>query len=600
MAIDPKLVDIASQYMGPEELDRLKDMMSLSRKEYLNRFALHSGIIQSPQALGAEIEWNLRPNAEDRFIIGRLKFENRCRETESGRISITLNRIVLKPMEVEIAPGIRVDIDLDLEKVDFTDSMVPFDRPVPCSVVFTDGYGREVLSSSHELTFVRLRSESLACATLVPSEADPGDGPLSLGVLNVTPFGQGYSHITVSVTQGDDEILNHRISVEQNRCVGVPLVLHGASLPAYREYGFTVSASCGDTEFFRNAVHVISGMGRSADPRRGQSSAKRIFGECRFQRAIDVHEAREGAVKLGELALINLESEPQQVSVDLTVGGSQMLFNREVLAPSSESNVILECTALSLFKQEAYSADICCRVTDSEGSTILCRTMTANILSQYDMDLHQLPVRTVEFIDPFNASVKGFVDDRKGPLARAMEDGYSVTGYQIPNRVISQMKAVYDALKEYGLSYVSDTNTIESGFQRVRSPDKVLEDHSGNCIELSILFASIFESMGLEPVVVFPKGHAIAGVVTGTNVYDSEAKSSGSDAMTLRIDLGGSRYFEAVFIECTMCPYGWASFSNAVEEAHSTVSEETEYISRKGRYALVKKMRNDGVGTVFR
>lgn len=600
MPVDPKFVEIASQYMDPAELSRLKDMMSMSRKEYLNHVAVSNGIIEVVQALDAEMIWDIRPNAEDHFGIGHLRISNGAQNAETGRIAITLNRVILEPKAIEVVPGRSIDVDVRLEDAGFTDSMVSFDKPVACTVAFIDGYGREVLSCSRELTFVRSRRESMACAAILPSEASTDNRSLSLGILSVTAFRDGYSHISISVKHGTDEVLAHKISVEQGHSVNVPLIIPEISATADAGCDFIVSASCGDIEFFRNVVHLSSEKPRTSDPQEDAVPTKRIFGECRFQRVIDVHDSKDGDVKLGELNLVNSESEPQQVSISLTVGGAQVLFSNQTLSPSSESSTVLTCTALSLFKQEAYSVDACCKVVDSEGLPILCRSMTMDVLSQYDLDLNQLPTRTVEFINPLNADVKAFVDDRKGPLAKAMGSSYSVTGYQDPKMIVAQMQAVYEALHSYGMSYVSDTSTLESGFQRVRTPDKVLKDHTGNCIELSILFASIFESMGLEPVVVFPRGHAIVGVVTRTNIYDSGARPPEPSTQVLRMNVDKSRYFEAVFIESTMCPCDWASFPEAVKEARSTVSKETEYISRRGRYALVKKMRKDGVKTAFR
>ncbi len=492
-------------------------------------------------------------------------------------------------------PGDSAGVAIGLDGTGFDESMIPFDKPVSCTVAFADEYGREVFLSSRELTFVRSRTESVVCAKILPTESS-SESELSIGILNVTSFGTGYSHISVSVTHEGNEVMARNASVEQGQCLSIPLVVSRASVPADSYCKVVVSVSCGGVEFFKDEVRVAPKK-KVAHVPNDVVPSKRIFGECRFQRVIDVHESKDGDVKLGELILSNAEPDKQQISVSLTVEGTEILFSNHVLPPSSESGIVLACTALSLFRQEAYSVDVCCTVRDSIGSLILCRSMTIDVLSKYDLDLRQLTTRTVEFIDPLNAAVKDFVDNRDGPLARAMGNRYSVTGYQDSKKILPQMEAVYNALHAHGLSYVSDTSTLESGFQRVRSPDKVLQDHTGNCIELSILFASIFESMGLEPVVVFPKGHAIVGVVTGTNLYESEAKPVESDEMVLR--MGGSRHFDAVFIESTMCPYDWASFSKAVEKARTTVSRELDYIS-KGRYALVERMRKKGIKTTFR
>src|SRR5262249_46849358 len=76
-------------------------------------------------------------------------------------------------------------------------------------------------------------------------------------------------------------------------------------------------------------------------------------------------------------------------------------------------------------------------------------------------------------------------------------------------------RAGYDAVPDQKLGYVSSVITFgeKKGFhQRVRFPRESLTQKAANCIDLVVLFASLFENLGLEPVVALIPGHALVGV----------------------------------------------------------------------------------------
>ena len=78
-----------------------------------------------------------------------------------------------------------------------------------------------------------------------------------------------------------------------------------------------------------------------------------------------------------------------------------------------------------------------------------------------------------------------------------------------------QAKAIYNAIKRSGLSYVKSSTTFGRNLnvtQRVRMPKESLNHSSANCIDASVMFASLFENLGMDPVVVLVPGHAYVGV----------------------------------------------------------------------------------------
>jgi len=90
------------------------------------------------------------------------------------------------------------------------------------------------------------------------------------------------------------------------------------------------------------------------------------------------------------------------------------------------------------------------------------------------------------------------------------------TGYQGGTQaVLLQVTAIWDALSARGLSYVnvatdSGTSPLVST-QYVRFLDQSVHDQGANCVDASVLFASILRRIGLRPVLLFRPGHCFAG-----------------------------------------------------------------------------------------
>lgn len=87
------------------------------------------------------------------------------------------------------------------------------------------------------------------------------------------------------------------------------------------------------------------------------------------------------------------------------------------------------------------------------------------------------------------------------------------TGYQTnnPNNVKLQMAAIYAALMESQIVYNNPPAGYEVVGQRVRMPHMVMETKEGTCLDLTILYTACLEAVGLNPLIIFIKGHAYAG-----------------------------------------------------------------------------------------
>lgn len=94
--------------------------------------------------------------------------------------------------------------------------------------------------------------------------------------------------------------------------------------------------------------------------------------------------------------------------------------------------------------------------------------------------------------------------------------GYNqVPGRNLEAQVRAQAEAVFRALKQSRITYVSSIYTFGNypgETQRIRLPRETLSLNNANCIDVSVVFASAMENLGMQPVIVIVPGHAFVGV----------------------------------------------------------------------------------------
>ena len=102
--------------------------------------------------------------------------------------------------------------------------------------------------------------------------------------------------------------------------------------------------------------------------------------------------------------------------------------------------------------------------------------------------------------------------------------GYNpAPGTRLEDQVRTQARAVFQAMRHSGISYVSSIYTFGNfpgESQRIRLPRETLELSNANCIDVSVAFASAVENLGMKPVIVIVPGHAFTGVRLGPNAQD--------------------------------------------------------------------------------
>ena len=115
---------------------------------------------------------------------------------------------------------------------------------------------------------------------------------------------------------------------------------------------------------------------------------------------------------------------------------------------------------------------------------------------------------------------------------------HKLAGYQPGAPVEDQVRAVFDALKnETKVVYVNslvDFNPQEgSQSQRIRLPREALDERQANCVDGTVLVASLLEAISLTPAIVLVPKHAFVGWQV-----DKDEKSAWNYLETTLIDSG--------------------------------------------------------------
>jgi len=133
------------------------------------------------------------------------------------------------------------------------------------------------------------------------------------------------------------------------------------------------------------------------------------------------------------------------------------------------------------------------------------------------------------WVTPHDSSVLKLISEAKKHVPNGRMPGYNrsratTSPKSMAAQVRAQAKAVFEALRNSGVSYVSSIYTFGNFVgeaQRIRFPRETLSINTANCIDMSVAFASAMENLGMNPVIVIVPGHAFTGVRLGPQSQDT-------------------------------------------------------------------------------
>ena len=155
----------------------------------------------------------------------------------------------------------------------------------------------------------------------------------------------------------------------------------------------------------------------------------------------------------------------------------------------------------------------------------------------------------------------------------------SFTGYlsKDPDRVMKQAAAIFSAIKEENIIYSVLPPSFENAGQRVRLCDMVLQQKNGNCMDLTLLYVSCLEAVGLHPLMIMLSDHIFTGVWLDELTFP-DAVHDDASMLTKRMAEGVN---EITVVETTqVCNGNNASFDEAVTAAEAQLigQKPIEYI----------------------
>ena len=120
----------------------------------------------------------------------------------------------------------------------------------------------------------------------------------------------------------------------------------------------------------------------------------------------------------------------------------------------------------------------------------------------------------VAMITPTDPSVNALIRTAANyDPSQSMTSGYD-SAMDENGTVWQRLSDIWEAeTNDYSLTYISTPITFAANqSQRIRLPGEVLDQSSGNCIELTLLYAAAVEYLGMQSALVIVPGHAYVAV----------------------------------------------------------------------------------------
>ena len=143
------------------------------------------------------------------------------------------------------------------------------------------------------------------------------------------------------------------------------------------------------------------------------------------------------------------------------------------------------------------------------------------------------------------------------------------------NRVRAQVAAIYEALRSEGIVYSAPPASFEQTGQRIRLADKVLTEKFATCLDSSLLVASCLEEIGIYPIIIILRGHAMVGAWLTPHVFPQMVCDDASYLLKETADGNNN----LVLLESTAITSSEkVSFEDAVSMAIHTMGDESRFM----------------------
>lgn len=229
------------------------------------------------------------------------------------------------------------------------------------------------------------------------------------------------------------------------------------------------------------------------------------------------------AGSLVKLDILNIDSKTRELRVEVQIPEvTQKSVTRVVIAPKAQKTIYVTPPLLISFDFNALrasrQAELAMKVVEIAAGAERVIRDEATPITLHPRDYLPLGKKLEE--NAYEVT-PGFVAAWVTPNTTAVEDILAAAKKRLASNAFAgaqqetlpQVRALWQELQSRGVSYVLDP-AIQSDanfYQRVRLPGEALRSTNAQCLEGSILLASLLEALDLGPVIVMVPDHAYVG-----------------------------------------------------------------------------------------
>lgn len=289
-----------------------------------------------------------------------------------------------------------------------------------------------------------------------------------------------------------------------------------------------------------------------------QKQNERTFG------VLSVNVSNPGETPLRQRIAVKVAgwSDQEIQLVDLGPGASKLYMFAPTFLPRLYNN------------HEIIAATAEVSITDMSGASVYETTLPVRLRSAEDMywgSNFRFAPFIASWVTPHDLRVESVLGKAKNFTLDHRLPGYESWKNSAlqEQETYREAKAIFTAVKRMGVSYVKSSTTFgdhQNVSERVRMPRVSLGQNSANCIDAAVMYASLFENLGMDATVVIVPGHAYAGV---------------------RVAQGSEKF---LFLDVALT--GLTTFEGAVASAEKGMAK---YAPSSVKKVLIQQARDSGI-----
>lgn len=205
--------------------------------------------------------------------------------------------------------------------------------------------------------------------------------------------------------------------------------------------------------------------------------------------------------------------------------------------------------------------------------------------------LSHMPDLVAAFVQPNDPAVERLLK-QTAEVLRKNGKKPALDGYEGGNKRAWELASgIWSAGVQLGLDYALPPASFEHAGQKVRGTGQIVDSGLATCLDLALMFCSALEQAGLNPVLVFTKGHAFAGVWLKADQFPTTVVDDVT-ALRKRIKLKELVVFETTFITQRPSPSFTYATQRGAEQIGEAVEETFELVVdiRRARMQRIKPL----------